>query len=213
MTSIPYFARPTGAATVSYREVESGMVQPLSDDCFALEKYRPYLHLLASLQISRRLQAKLEASDIVQQTFAQAIDGWEQFRGCTDAEAAAWLRKILAHQLANAFRDMRRQKRDVRRERSIEGSLEQSASRLQSWLAADQTSPSQGAIAGEQAVALANALAELPEPQWRAVTVQHLEGWTLEQVAEHLGRSPVAVAGLIKRGLATLRQHFQAESQ
>jgi RNA polymerase sigma-70 factor, ECF subfamily len=108
---------------------------------------------------------------------------------------------------------MRRQKRDVRRERSIEGSLEQSASRLQSWLAADQTSPSQGAIAGEQAVALANALAELPEPQWRAVTLHHLEGWTLEQVAEHLGRSPVAVAGLIKRGLATLRQHFQAESQ
>jgi RNA polymerase sigma-70 factor (ECF subfamily) len=212
MTSIPYFARPTGAATVSYREVESGMVQPLSDDCFALEKYRPYLHLLASLQISRRLRAKLEASDIVQQTLVQAIDGWEQFRGRTDAEAAAWLRNILSHQLANAFRDMRRQKRDVRRERSIEDSLEQSASRLQSWLAADQTSPSQGAIASEQAVELAKALAELPEAQWTAVTLHHFEGWTLEQVGEHLGRSPAAVAGLIKRALATLRKHFQAET-
>jgi RNA polymerase sigma-70 factor, ECF subfamily len=187
------------------------MVQPLSHDRQALEKYRAYLHLLATLQIDRRLRAKVEASDIVQQTLVQAIGGWDQFRGQTDAETAAWLRKILARQLANAFRDLKRQKRDVRRERSIEGSLEQSASRLQSWLAADQTSPSQGAIASEQAVELANALADLPEAQWRAVTLHHFEGWTLQQVGEHLGRSPVAVAGLIKRALVTLRQHFQAE--
>jgi RNA polymerase sigma-70 factor, ECF subfamily len=187
------------------------MVQPLSRDHQALEKYRAYLHLLATLQIDRRLRAKVEASDIVQQTLVQAIGGWDQFRGQTDAETAAWLRQILARQLADAFRDLKRQKRDVRRERSIEGSLEQSASRLQSWLAADQTSPSQGAIASEQAVELANALAELPEAQWAAVTLHHFEGWTLEQVGEHIGRSPVAVAGLIKRGLATLRQHFQGE--
>jgi RNA polymerase sigma-70 factor, ECF subfamily len=187
------------------------MVQPLSHDHQALEKYRAYLHLLATLQIDRRLRAKVEASDIVQQTLVQAIGGWDQFRGQTDAETAAWLRKILARQLANAFRDLKRQKRDVRRERSMEGTLKQSASRLQSWLAADQSSPSQGAIASEQAVELANALAELPEAQWRAVTLHHFEGWTLQQVGEHLGRSPVAVAGLIKRGLATLRQHIQAE--
>ena len=187
------------------------MVQPLSHDHQALEKYRAYLHLLATLQIDRRLRAKVEASDIVQQTLVQAIGGWDQFRGQTDAETAAWLRKILARQLANAFRDLKRQKRDVRREQSMEGTLEQSASRLQSWLAVDQSSPSQGAIASEQAVELANALAELPEAQWRAVTLHHFEGWTLQQVGEHLGRSPVAVAGLIKRGLATLRQHIQAE--
>jgi len=187
------------------------MVQPLSNDHQALEKYRAYLHLLATLQLDRRLRAKVDASDIVQQTLVQAIGGWDQFRGQSEGQTAAWLRKILAHQLANAFRDLKRRKRDVRRERSIEGSLEQSASRLQSWLAADQTSPSQRAIASEQAIELANALAELPEPQWRAVTLHHFEGWTLQQVGEHLGRSPVAVAGLIKRSLETLRQHFQAE--
>jgi RNA polymerase sigma-70 factor (ECF subfamily) len=196
---------------VSFREVEHKMVQPLSDDRQDLEKFRAYLHLLATLQIDRRLQAKVEASDIVQQTLVQAIGGWDQCRGQTDAETVAWLRKILAHQLANAFRDLRRQKRDVRRERSIQADLEQSASRLGSWLAADQTSPSQGAIASEQAVELANALGKLPEAQCRAVTLHHFEGWTLEQVGEHLGRSPVAVAGLIKRALRTLRQHVQAE--
>ena len=187
------------------------MVQPISDDSQALERYRAYLHLLATLQLDRRLQAKVEASDIVQQTLVQAIGGWDQFRAETEAAKVAWLRKILANQLANAFRDLRRQKRDVRRERSIEASVEESASRLGSWLAADQTSPSQGAIAGEQAVELANALADLPEAQCRAVTLHHFEGWTLEQIGEHLGRTPTAVAGLIKRALQTLRQHFQEE--
>src|ERR1700692_2168353 len=100
------------------------MVQPLSEDSQALERYRAYLHLLATLQLDRRLQAKVEASDIVQQTLIQAIGGWDQFRGRTEAETIAWLRKILAHQLANAFRDLKRQKRDVRRERSIHVDLE-----------------------------------------------------------------------------------------
>jgi RNA polymerase sigma-70 factor (ECF subfamily) len=196
----------------SLREVELRMPQPLSHDAQALEKYRAYLHLLATLQLDRRVRAKIEASDIVQQTLVQAVGGWEQFRGKTDAEMAAWLRTILANQLANAYRNAKRQKRDVRQERSIEGFLAQSASRLQSWLAADQTSPSQGAIASERAVELANALAKLPEAQWRAVTLHHFEGWTLEQVGEHLGRSPVAVAGLIKRALGSLRQQIRAES-
>jgi RNA polymerase sigma-70 factor, ECF subfamily len=188
------------------------MVQPLSDEHLALERYRAYLHLLATVELDGRLRAKVDASDVVQQTLLRATAGWAQFRGQTEAQRAAWLRKILAHQLANAFRDHKRQKRDARRERSIEVSLVQSASRLQSWLAADQTSPSQRAIASEQAIDLANALAMLPEVQLRAVTLHHFEGLTLDQVAEQLQRSPAAVAGLIKRALATLRDHFRVES-
>ena len=187
------------------------MTQPPADDCRGLERYRAYLHLLARMQIDRRLRAKVDASDIVQQTLVQAIEGWTEFRGRTDAELAAWLRQILAHNLANTFRDLGRQKRDVRREQSIHAALEQSSARLESWLAADQPSPSQQAIASEQAVQLADALANLPEAQREALTLHHLSGWTIEQVGQHLGRSPAAVAGLIKRGLQTLRHHFQAE--
>ncbi len=181
------------------------------DDSAALERYRTYLHLLARLQLDRRLQAKVDASDIVQQTLLQAIRGVNEFRGQTDAEMAAWLRQILANKLAGAIRDLGRQKRDVRRERSIKADLEQLSARLESWLAADQTSPSQRAVRGEQAVQLADALASLPEAQGEALTLHHLQGWTLDEVAGHLGRSPAAVAGLIKRGLRTLRNHFPTE--
>ena len=181
------------------------------DDSAALERYRAYLHLLARLQLDRRLQAKVDASDIVQQALLQAIRGANEFRGRTDAEMAAWLRQILAHNLAGAIRDLGRQRRDVRRERPIQADVERSSARLESWLAADQTSPSQRAVRGEQAVQLADALADLPDAQREALTLHHLQEWTLDQIAGHLGRSPAAVAGLIKRGLRTLRDHFQAE--
>ena len=181
------------------------------DDSTALERYRAYLHLLARLQLDRRFQAKLDASDIVQQTLLQAVRGADEFRGQTDAEMAAWLRQILAHNLANTLRDLGRQRRDVRRERPIQADLDQSSARLESWLAAEQTSPSERAVRGEQAVQLADALAGLPEAQREALTLHHLQSWTLDQVAEHLRRSPAAVAGLIKRGLRTLRNHFPAQ--
>jgi RNA polymerase sigma-70 factor, ECF subfamily len=187
------------------------MCNPITEDLWELERYRAYLYLLARLQLDRRLQAKVDASDIVQQTLLQAIRAAREFRGRTDAEVAAWLRRILANTLANSLRDLGRQRRDVRRERSINADLEQSSARLESWLKANQTSASQRAIRNEESVQLANALASLPEAQREALILHHLQEWTLDQVAQHLGRSPSAVAGLIKRGLQTLRQHFQTE--
>jgi RNA polymerase sigma-70 factor (ECF subfamily) len=110
-----------------------------------LERFRSYLHLLARLQWNPQVQGKLDASDIVQQTLVRALQGLDRFRGRSDAEMAAWLRQILAHNLANAVRDLGREKRDVARERSLEGALKDSSARLEAWLVAEQSSPSQQA--------------------------------------------------------------------
>lgn len=122
---------------------------------------------------------------------------------------AAWLRQILARQLANAARDLRRQKRDVMRERSLEAALDQSASRLEAFLAAADSSPSQKAQRNEQILRLAEALAELPEAQREAVALHHLEQLSLLEIGVRLDRTPAAVAGLIKRGLRALRLRLQ----
>jgi RNA polymerase sigma-70 factor (ECF subfamily) len=174
-----------------------------------LERFREYLRLLARLQIGAQVQAKLDASDVVQQTLFEAHQNWAQFRGRTGAEQAAWLRQILAHNLADALRGLGRAKRDVGRQRSLEAALEDSSSRLQNWLAAEQSSPSQRVEREEQAVHLANALATLPEAQREALVLQHWHGWTLAQIGRHMGRTPAAVAGLLKRGLKQLRQQLQ----
>jgi RNA polymerase sigma-70 factor (ECF subfamily) len=185
------------------------MKEPSDEHAAQLEQFRGYLYMLARLHIGPQLQAKLDASDVVQQTLVQAIGGLGQFRGASDAQTAAWLRQIMARHLANLARDHRRQKRDVTRERSLEVALDQSASRLEVFLAVDQSSPSQKAQRKEQMLQVADALAGLPEAQREAVVLHHLENRTLAEVGRQLDRTPAAVAGLIKRGLRTLRLKLQ----
>jgi RNA polymerase sigma-70 factor (ECF subfamily) len=171
----------------------------------SLERFRAYLHLLARLHLDPRLRGKLDASDIVQQTLLQACQALDGFRGGTEAELAAWLRRILARSLAHAARDLGRDRRDVNRERSLEQALGQSSARLGEWLIADQSSPSESAQRREQAVRLADALESLPEAQREALVLHYWQGWTLPEIGRHLGRTPAAVAGLVQRGLKQLR--------
>jgi RNA polymerase sigma-70 factor (ECF subfamily) len=170
-----------------------------------LERFRAYLRLLARMQMGPRLQGKLDPSDLVQQTLLQALRALDQFRGRSDAELAAWLRQILAHKLTNAARELGRAKRDVGRECSLEAALEQSSARLEAWLVAEQSSPSQQAQRKEQVLRMAEALASLPEAQREALTLHYLQSWSLDDIGRQLSRSPSAVAGLIKRGLKQLR--------
>jgi RNA polymerase sigma-70 factor (ECF subfamily) len=176
----------------------------------ALERCRDYLSLLARLQLDHRLQGKLDASDIVQQTLLKAHEKIGQFRGRTDAELAAWLRAILANNLAEAARRYGADARDVARERSLEARLDESSARLESCLHADESSPSQRAMRHEQLIDLARSLAALPDDQRRAVELHHLKGMTVAEVGEQMQRSRAAVVGLLFRGLKALRQHMGA---
>ena len=79
----------------------------------ALDEYRDYLLLLARSRLDPRLRGRLDPSDVVQQTLLEAHRDAAQFRGQTAAERAAWLRQMLARNLANAARDHTRDRRDV----------------------------------------------------------------------------------------------------
>ena len=171
----------------------------------AVAKYRSYLLLLARMQLTARPQSKLEASDIVQNTLLEAHDKRQQFAG-DEKGFAAWLRTMLANNIRDALRHVRRQKRDVRREHSLDVALEESSTRLAGCLAAAQSSPSQQAVGNEELLRLSDALLALPEAQREAIVLHHLQDWTLGEVAEHLERTDAAVAGLLHRGLRRLRE-------
>jgi RNA polymerase sigma-70 factor (ECF subfamily) len=171
-----------------------------------LERFRNYLQVLARLHLDPRLKGKLEPSDVVQQTLLQAYQGLAQFRGQSDGELAAWLRQILARCLANVLRDFTRGKRDIGLERDLQAAVDSSSARLQAWLAADQSSPSQQAQRQEEAIRLAEALAQLPDAQREALVLHYWQGWSLAEIGARLERSPSAVAGLLKRGLQRLRE-------
>jgi RNA polymerase sigma-70 factor (ECF subfamily) len=168
-----------------------------------LEHFRDYLVMLARVRIPAALSSKLDASDIVQQTLLDAHRRLDQLKADDSAGRAAWLRTILAHNLADAQRKFNRGKRDVAREQA---SLDHASTRLAGWLDA---SPSAGLHREERAVQLSSALSALPEAQSQALVLKHWHDWPLADIAKHMDRSTAAVAGLLKRGLRTLRETIE----
>lgn len=184
----------------------------LEDPEQTLERFRSYLHLLARMQMEPRFQGKLDLSGVVQQTLWEAYQDRGRFQGQSEAQQAAWLRTILANNLTDEVRKLGAGARDVMRERSLEAALEDSSSRIEAWLAAEQTPPSQRAMRNERSFRLAEALGELAEDQRRAVELHHLHGYSLAEVADHMKRTKASVASLLFRGLEKLRGQLQTES-
>jgi RNA polymerase sigma-70 factor (ECF subfamily) len=172
-----------------------------------LQRYRSYLNLLAEYQLGRRLRGKVDASDLVQETFLEANRDFAQFRGSTEAELAAWLRRILATSLANLVgRYYGTRRRDVRLERELADELEQSSRALDAGLVAKQSSPSHEAARRDQSLLLADALEQLPEDYRQVLVLRHLEERSFPEIARHMGRSLDSVKNLWARALARLRQ-------
>src|SRR5262245_13698409 len=184
------------------------------DDGFALgqllELYRGYLSLLARLQIGRRLQAKIDASDMVQEAFLEAHRHFGQFHGTTEAELIVWLRQILAARLAKLVRRyLGAQGRDVRLEQELAVALDESSQVLDQGFVMPQSSTSQRAARHEEAVRLANVLDQLPEDYRDVLILRHLEGLSFPEVARRMGRSLDSVKNLWARALARLRDSLE----
>jgi RNA polymerase sigma-70 factor, ECF subfamily len=178
-----------------------------------LELYRHYLALLARLQVGRRLQAKVDVSDVVQEAFLKAHRHFAQFRGHTEGELAGWLRQILLTHLVNLVRHHQgSQRRDLRRERDLAAELDRSSRDLDRALFAGLSTPSQQAVRREQAVLLADALGRLPDDYREVIILRHLEGLTFPQVAQCMGRSADSVDKLWVRALARLRRSLRGVS-
>lgn len=172
-----------------------------------LENYVPYLRLMARLNLEGSLRTKVDASDIAQQALLVAHRERGQFKGKTEGEWLGWLRAILATTISTHLRHYHTQGRDLGRERSLEGALDQSNARLDAMaaLAGGGSSPSERASKQEEALLLATALAELLPDEQEAIELHHLQGLAVAEVAERMGRTRAAIAGLLFRGLRRLR--------
>lgn len=175
-----------------------------------LERFRGYLRVLALRQLDMRVQRRMDASDLVQQTFLSAHRNFSHFAGSTEESLVAWLRKIHARNVQDVLRDhLGAEKRSVNREEyegeSPHAELLQQTSTIR---------PSQRVLLNEEAARLAEFLEQLPDAQREVIRLRYLEGLALNEIAEQMDRSREAIAGLLKRGLRRLRKLFdQPNSQ
>jgi RNA polymerase sigma-70 factor (ECF subfamily) len=205
--------QPVGSLYNDLMTNEASMVGQAAEgplEAVDLERFRAYLDLLARIEVAPRLRDKVDLSGVVQQTLLEAHQGLiEHPRSDRSvAEVAGWLRSILSHNLADVLRKLTARKRDFRREWSLESALDQSASRVEAWLAAEQSSPSRKVIRQEELLRMAESLESLPEGQRRAIELHHLQGRPLSEIALELGTTKSAVAGMLHRGLKALRKRL-----
>jgi RNA polymerase sigma factor (sigma-70 family) len=162
-----------------------------------LERLRPYLHLIARIQLDYRLRSLIDPDDVVNDVFCKALENWDQ---CTGSRKA-WLRRILLNHLTDLI------KKHVPKV-ALREELERSSLRLEAILVADQSRPSRRAERNEDLARLAEALAMLPIKEQEAVILIRLHLMKLKDAAAQLGMTPGAVTGFLYRGLERLVRHL-----
>jgi RNA polymerase sigma-70 factor (ECF subfamily) len=180
------------------------------DQLFAL--CRNYLKVVARAQVESWLRAKVDASDVVQQTLLEAYRDFRNFRGSTEAEWLAWLRRILAHNAANFVRHYRgTDKRQAGREVALGAPADGSAAGGALDPADSVETPSQQLLRKERELQVADALARLAPDHREVIVLRNLQRLPFEEVARRMDRSRPATQMLWMRAVQKLQEMLAAE--
>ncbi len=173
-----------------------------------------YLNIIARSHVESLLRAKVDASDIVQQTMLEAHRDFGRFSGETGGEWLAWLRKILTR---NAADFVRRYRVAAKRNTAREVSLDQRASddserRITAEPAAVDPSPSQQVIRRDEEIQLAEALTQLSPDHREVIMLRNLQRLPFDEVAARMNRSRPAAQMLWGRAIQRLQQILALDS-
>ena len=175
------------------------------------ERYRDLVCLWArQFHLDPRLQRRFDASDLAQGTMLKAHVKIVEFTGTSEAELLKWLHTILLNHLRDQIAYEKAGPRNFELEQALPEVVAESSARIDQWLAANQSSPSEQAVRHEQELRLAAALAQLPEDQRDAVILQKLMKASVAEIASQMKRSEKAVAGLLRRGMQKLGKILKA---
>jgi RNA polymerase sigma-70 factor (ECF subfamily) len=166
---------------------------------------RDFLGIVARAQVESWLRTKVDASDLVQQTLLEAYRDFHKFRGTTEAEWLAWLRRILDHNAANFVRHYHgTAKRQASREVAMGPQGDDTGARGVQDPADGGESPSQLLMRKEREWQIADALARLAPDHREVILLRNLERLSFDEVAVRMDRSRPAVQMLWTRAIHKL---------
>jgi RNA polymerase sigma-70 factor (ECF subfamily) len=171
-----------------------------------LDAVRAYLRQIAKRELPANLRSKEDESDLVQQTFAEASQSFERFRGVSEHEWEAWLSRILIDNVRNCRRDFHTHKRQVGRERPLAGT--DSGHGQSDRLPAQELDPVDVVIALEREATMAIAIKRLPVRYREVVRLRNQELLSFDEVGARLGLNAGAAQKLWSRAVARLGQYL-----
>ena len=174
-----------------------------------LERHRDRLRRMVELRLDWRLQARIDASDILQDAFLEVASRLDEYLRGPELPLFLWLRLVVGQRLATVHRHhLGTQMRDAGREVSLyrDALPAASSAALAGQLLGRQTSPSQAAVRAERVVRLQEALNTLDPVDREVLALRHFEQLTAAETARVLDISEEAAAKRYIRALKRLKQ-------
>lgn len=178
-----------------------------------LERHRGRLRQMVALRMDRRMVARVDPSDVVQEALADAAQGLSDYLRDRPLPFYPWLRQLAWERLLQLHRrHLRAQRRSVAREQiSIFDIADGSEEALAESLVNSGSSPSARLLAAELRERVRAALEAL-EPKDREVLVlRYLEQLSTKEIAAVLGLGEAAVKTRHRRALERLRSRLDVQ--
>ncbi len=176
------------------------------NDLFA--RHRPRLRRMVDLRLDRRLQARIDASDVIQDAYFDVVTRLNEYLSEPSYPLFLWLRLIVGERLLKLHRHhLGTQMRDAGLEVSIyRGALPAASSAaLAAQLLGKHTSPTQAAVRAERMMRLQEALNALEPIDREILSLRHFEEMTIGETALSLGIEESAAAKRYIRALKRLK--------
>lgn len=136
------------------------------------------------------------AEELTQEAFVEAVRHQARFDGRSDP--LTWVCGIARHKLADHFRRLERQER--RQARLVARHVEEEPDRDVSEV-------------GDAGDAVRSVLRSLPAMQRAALVLHYLDGFSVREIADLLGRSESAVESLLSRGRESFKRVYGAQPE
>ncbi|MCI0465196.1 MAG: sigma-70 family RNA polymerase sigma factor [Gemmataceae bacterium] len=177
--------------------------------------HRARLKRLIALRLDRRLLARLDSSDVVQDVLAEADRKLTAYTQTRPLPFYPWLRELAGERLVKLRRDhLRAQKRDVRREEGPVWALpDESVLEMARRLVDPGTGPSQKVVREEMVQRVRRALERLSERDREVLVLRFLEQMSVREVAAVMGSSEGAVKTRQVRALERLHALLAQEQE
>jgi len=178
-----------------------------------LGRHRDRLRRMVEIRLDTRLQARLDASDVVQDAFVEVAERLEKYLRDPKLPLFLWLRLVVGERLLRLHRrHLGAQMRDAGREVSLyRGALPAASSAaLAAQLLGRHTSPTQAVVRAERILRVQEALNTLDPMDREVLSLRHFEELTATEAAQVLGIQESAAAKRYFRALKRLKEILAA---